>query len=312
MSYFWVYLSLMCAFSLASSDALLKRFLTEENELFMTWLRFVISVPLICVVFYLSVQTRAWGYSFSQYNISGSVFDIRDLDMEFYRAFFLALPLEIAAIILYVRALRLSPLSMTLPFLSFTPLFLIIVSYIILGEKVSYSGMMGVLLIVVGSYILNIREFRKGIFEPFKAIFREKGSIMMIGVALIYSITASLGKAAIEHSSPLFFATTYFTAVTLLFVPLVALSLRGKVSVILNKTNIINSILPGLFFSIMLITHMIAVSLINVAYMISIKRLSLLIGVLFGFIFFKEKGIAGRFAGAVFMFSGFVLIVTSA
>ena len=34
----------------------------------------------------------------------------------------------------------------------------------------------------------------------------------MIAVAVIYSVTATLGKMAIEHSSPLFFGITYFCA----------------------------------------------------------------------------------------------------
>jgi uncharacterized membrane protein len=57
-------------------------------------------------------------------------------------------------------------------------------------------------------------------------------------------------------------------------------------------------------------SHMIAISLAHVAYVITIKRMSLIIGVLYGYFFFKEKNIRERLFGAMLMFVGFVMIVT--
>jgi len=184
MDYSWVSLSLISAFTLATSDAFTKRALTSSNEYIVAWLRLIFSLPLLFVIFLF--------------------IPIPELDKEFYVAFFLSLPLEILSIVLYIKALRISPLSLTLPFLSLTPVFLIFVSYIILGERVSLWGGMGILLIASGSYTLNISKIKEGIFEPLRAITREKGSVLMIAVALIYSLTSSLGKMAIGHSSPYF------------------------------------------------------------------------------------------------------------
>ncbi len=50
-------------------------------------------------------------------------------------------------------------------------------------------------------------------------------------------------------------------------------------------------------------------SLTNVAYMISVKRLSLLIGVFYGHVLFRESGIRERLLGTALMLTGFVLIV---
>jgi len=54
---------------------------------------------------------------------------------------------------------------------------------------------------------------------------------------------------------------------------------------------------------------MIAISLTQVAYMISVKRLSLLMGVLYGYILFKETNIKERFAGTLLMIIGFAMII---
>ena len=288
MVHSWVWLSLVAAFTLATSDALTKRALAFHDEYVVAWLRLVFSLPLLLIIFLF--------------------IPVPKLDKEFYTAFALSLPLEIASIILYIKALRLSPLSLTLPFLALTPVFLIIVSFIMLGERVSFAGVMGILFISAGSYTLNISKIKEGIFAPLRAITKEKGSVLMIAVALIYSFTSSLGKMAIKHSSPLFFGITYYAALAILFTPIVLYKRKsGKI----EGRTILAVTLPGIFYSLMVISHMIAISLAYVAYVITIKRMSLIIGVLYGYFFFKEKNIRERLFGAMLMFIGFVMIVTA-
>lgn len=287
----WVLLSLISAFTLATSDALTKRALSFSNEYLVAWFRLLFSIPLLL---FLMVFVP-----------------VPKLDYGFYTAFILALPLEIIAIVLYIKALRVSPLSLTLPFLSLTPVFLILVSYLILGEKVSFQGGIGIILIAAGSYTLNLHKIKGGIFEPFRAITKEKGSILMIIVATIYSITSSLGKMAIEHSSPLFFGVTYFIVVTLFFAPIALKMGQADLKTFISERRFKALFLPGLFFSVMIASHMIAISLAKVAYMISIKRTSMIVGVIYGYLFFREKNIRERLTGATLMFIGFVMIVTS-
>jgi drug/metabolite transporter (DMT)-like permease len=152
---------------------------------------------------------------------------------------------------------------------------------------------------------------RRGIFEPFRAIIKEKGSVLMIGIALIYSITSSLGKMAIEHSSPLFFGIAYFIAVTIIFAPIALWIGRPELKNFISEKQFKGLLLPGLFYSVMIASHMIAISLTKVAYMISVKRISLIIGVVYGYFLFKEKNIRERLLGAALMFIGFIMIVTA-
>lgn len=56
---------------------------------------------------------------------------------------------------------------------------------------------------------------------------------------------------------------------------------------------------------------MIAISLILVAYVISIKRVSVVFCVLWGHFIFKERGIKERLAGTSVMVLGVVLITLS-
>ena len=174
------------------------------------------------------------------------------------------------------------------------------------------QGSIGIVVLAAGGYALHFHEIRNGLWMPFKAIRREKGSVLMIAVAVIYSVTATLGKMAIEHSSPLFFGITYFCAITVLFAPIALWMGRHEMRQFIFTGQYKRLFFPGLFYSIMIASHMSALSLTKVAYMISVKRTSLLIGVLYGYFLFREKDIGERLLGALLMLTGFILIVTAA
>jgi drug/metabolite transporter (DMT)-like permease len=279
----------LTAVLLATSDALTKRALSSRDEYFVAWARLLFSLPVL---------------------LSSLMFvEIPPLDNTFWLATLCALPLEITAIILYTKALKVSPLSVSMPFLALTPLFLIAISFVVLGEKVSPGGSIGILLMAIGSYTLNIHKIRQAIFEPFKAIFREKGSVMMIIVAFIFSFTASLGKMAIEHSSPVFFGSIYFVLLTLMFTPIALIKNKGSLTITRKDFGPLAAI--GITYSIMILFHMLAISMVNVAYMISVKRTSLLFSILYGHLLFREEKIAEKAVGSIIMFAGFLLIVLS-
>lgn len=288
MADLWWLVALVCAFSLATSDALTKKVLVDHDEYMVAWVRLLYFVP-VGVLLLLSIPTPEVGEAF-------------------YVSMAFALPLELLALVLYVKALKLSPLSLTLPFLALTPVFLLVVPWLILDERVTLWGAGGILLLAAGSYALHLKQSREGILKPFKAIASEKGSLYMIGVAFLYSITATLGKSAILASDPLFFAGVYFMLCFVLFTPLMVYKNYGKMRSQI-PTVIHSARWPGIFFALMMLTHAYGISLTQVTYMISVKRVSLLIGVVYGYFLFKEENIRERILGGVLMLGGFLMIV---
>lgn len=67
-------------------------------------------------------------------------------------------------------------------------------------------------------------------------------------------------------------------------------------------------ILLGLAVALTVVCHMVAISKIEAAYMISIKRTSLLFSVLYGAYWFREEKIRERLAGAALMLAGILMI----
>ena len=283
----WIIYALLTALFLATSDALTKHVLVSKDEYFVAWARLLFALPILLITLF-----------FIRWPL---------LNGTFWIATACALPLEIGAVILYTKALKVSPISLTIPFLAFTPLFIILTSYLLLGEKISSRGGAGILLIAAGSYALNIHKAKESIYDPIKAIFKEKGALMMIMVAFLYSFTSTLGKMAIENSSPIFFGSFYFILLTVLFTP-IALT-KNKDKIVFTKRDIRALIFIGISYSLMIIFHMLAMSLTTVAYMISIKRISLIFSIVYGHILFKEERMSERLFGGMVMLVGFALIV---
>jgi drug/metabolite transporter (DMT)-like permease len=277
----------MCALSVATADALSKKALTTSNDTYLVaWVRIGYTVPFMVFIF--------------------PFIDIPKLDSVFFMVTVLLLPLEITALLLYMKAINISPLSLTLPFLSLTPVFLIGTSYIILGESPNKTGLMGIILVVIGAYLLNVHTIKQGFLEPLRAVVKERGSVLMIIVAFIFSITSSFGKIAVQHSSPIFFSIFYSILLSAFLFLIVSFKTRHILSKIVSRPLLFLFI--GISMAIMMITHLKAISLVEVSYMISVKRLSLLIGVIYGAVFFKETNIKERFLGSAIMLMGVILI----
>lgn len=76
----------------------------------------------------------------------------------FFAVTFLSSTLLLTAKVMYQKALQLSPLSLTIPYLSFTPAILVITAYFLLGEEPSASGLVGVAVVALGGYLLSLKN----------------------------------------------------------------------------------------------------------------------------------------------------------
>lgn len=283
----WLPYTLLTALSLASADALSKKALTDADELTIVWVRVGYSLPFLALTLFFVPLPR--------------------LDRTFWATVAAMVPLEIAAMALYVKAIRLSPLSLSVPFLALTPVFIIFIAFFLIGERPSPTGVAGIIVIAAGAYMLNLNSSMEGLSGPLRAIVREPGSILMTAVALIYAFTSTLGKMAVQHSSPIFFGFFYPFILTAVLTPFMAG--KGTLRTVVSRPVIF--LLIGLCAATMISTHYMAISLTNVSYMIAVKRMSIVFSVIYGKIFFKEASIRERLMGSSMMVAGVALIIAS-
>ena len=79
-------------------------------------------------------------------------------DVKFLRIVVISAGLKVIAGFLYQKALHLSPLSVTVPYLAFTPVLLVFTSFFMMHETPSYQGLLGVLVVTIGGYLLAVEQ----------------------------------------------------------------------------------------------------------------------------------------------------------
>jgi len=107
------------------------------------------------------------------------------------------LALQVLANLLLFRALAISPLGATIPFLSFTPVFASLVGLVVLSQMPSALQWVGIGVVVVGALLVHAGGER----SLLASLREERGSLMVLGVAAIWSLTTALDKLALDHAS---------------------------------------------------------------------------------------------------------------
>jgi drug/metabolite transporter (DMT)-like permease len=281
----WFLLSLAAAISIAARDVSIKTYEDlappEIALLELFW-----AVPYFLLGFIL-VETPS-------------------LDQTFWWTFILSIPLNISAYVLYLYAIKLSPISLAVPFLAFTPAFMILTGFFILGETINIWGGVGIGLIVLGGYVLHCKKKQANFFTPFSAFLHEKGSWFMLIVAILFAFAAVIGKKAILHSSPLFFSYTFFLVFNITV--LAGLLLSGKK----DWKKILRNTPRGIWLGSLLMMHIsfhgLAIALSTAVYMVAVKRSSILFSVFLSWFILKETDIRYRGFGTVLMFVGILFI----
>ena len=232
------------------------------------------------------------------------------LGPDFWTAIFVGGTLNVVAYSLYVKAIQISDLSLITPLSALTPLFLLVTSPLIVQEVPTIWDGVGVFLVVMGSYVLNLRSDSADYFAPLKAMVMNKGSRMMIMVAFIWSITSTFDKIGVKNSSPIFWAIVLFGYIALGILPMLLFGNRAtqRVSLLDIRKHWKLLLVAGIANGIAVGSQMIAVGIAPVTQVIAVKRLSSLFSVGFGVWIFGEKGWRERLLGAVIMVTGVMVM----
>lgn len=208
--------------------------------------------------------------------------------------------------LMYMRAIRDYPLAITVPYLAFTPVLVVVTGWLVLGEKVSNHGLFGILLVVAGSWLLNFEHRARltlhTLLAPFKAIVINPGARLMLATAAIYAVTSVGGKAAMQWIPPAQFGAFYFAVLGWITLALAAITHPQALRV--GRFGIGPLLVVSGFMAVMVVTHFMALAQVEAAYMIAVKRTSLLFGVLYGAMLFGERHLGRHLIAGVLMVAG--------
>src|SRR3989344_1453856 len=215
---------------------------------------------------------------------------------------------------LLLKAYEIGEFSSVYSMILLSPVFLLATSFFFLGEVPAPSGVGGVLLTVFGLLIIvrgnakdhqNVRNF-------------SKGNWLGVLVALIWSASVNFDKLAAQYSGP-FFAP----AIGLIFIASgsfiyalykkeFALNTRGdgkETKVFFSVKHYAILLVAALFLVLSNVLHNFALLAGPAAYTIAIKRLGILFGGFWGWVFFKEKDISRKLLGAGVAVAGVAMIL---
>lgn len=283
----WFILSLWWAITQSLNFALTKRILKKANE-YTTgmWLYFISFI----ITFILSATI--WFPNFGENFI--------------YYVLILGI-VNWAAALLNLKALQICDLSLAVPIISFSPIFSIFISYFMFWEIPSIYWTFWILLVVWWSYLLNFSRKNKNILEPFKLLFTNRWTLLMLMVAFLFSITMNLFKLVVINSDFLIGPSICYFIMWIMF--MIANYFLPNNNINFLKKNWLGVLSISLLMLSSDILISMALKMQFVTYVMSIKRLSILFSVLIGIFFFKEWSIKKRIIASIVMLSWVITIL---
>jgi len=221
------------------------------------------------------------------------------------------------------RALKSTDISLAVPMLSFTPLFLVLTAFVMLHEIPSPAGTAGIIIIVAGSYILNTAAEHTSLLDPLRAMVSHPGILAMFFVAFLYAIAIGFDKMVVLNSDIVFGSAVVFSVLGSAFLGIFLLKsavhhmgssvpeVMAPVQPTAGPTR--DVLAAGILIALFLTIESIAINAAYldqiVPYVSAIKRMSIIITVLYGTLVFRETGIRQRVFGASLMVCGVALIL---
>ncbi len=216
------------------------------------------------------------------------------------------------ASIFSTKALKHMEISVVVPLTNLSPLFLLLLAYIFLGEKLAGIQFVGILFLIFGAYMIESDHKAKNVILPFKKILKSKYFHYVVISMILFSIISIaekylLDEGLIDPISMLFYLAIFGSVTVLFFQLFFFRNYKGvKRAFKISRGPIFIS---AVAFLLTAAFHYMAISLMLVSIVIPIKRLSTLISTIIGGEFFHEKYILYKSIACVIMLLGVFMIV---
>ena len=219
--------------------------------------------------------------------------------------------LAVAANVLIVQAMQMSDLSILGPVNSYKAVVSLIPGMLLLHEVPSALAILGLALIVAGSYVIANRDGAKPSQNAFFRFFSDRGVQFRLAALVLSAVEAVFLKRTLIASSPL--ATfVVWSVLCLVFVVPLAVGF-GNVNEEIRSAwaSKRNCLILGVTTGLMQYSTLIVFSGFQVAAALALFQTSTLVSVVLGWRVFGERNVVQRLLGAILMVIGAILIVTS-
>lgn len=206
------------------------------------------------------------------------------------------------------RAYRGGDLSVVYPLCQTSMIYVPIWGMILLGEHLSIRGVCGILLVIFGTYSIQMQRLSLDeLVRPFRNLQSPQVRDALTA-GFIYSIGSIAEKTGVRHYSPLHF--TYILVLIMLFLMSFNM-LRPKYRALIPEELRANWRLilwSGPVMMASFLTFRYGLNMSPVSYAVPVRQVSIVIGVVIGILFLRESFGRIRFVSALFILAGATLI----
>jgi drug/metabolite transporter (DMT)-like permease len=190
-------------------------------------------------------------------------------------------------------------LSIVVLVLSLSPLVLLVTSPLITGDPLTAPEVASVFLVVLGSMMMVNRPSKR------KSVPQTRGIVLAAGAAVFFSLNACFDRLAVERGTPAFsgFAMTLLSA---LFLTPFVLGRAHRLKTL--RTHSLGFLVRGVLETSFMVCKLFALQSMDAPSIASIQRLSLLLSIVAGRLFFNEEDFKRRLVGGYVIMSGVALL----
>jgi uncharacterized membrane protein len=289
-----------------------KRILRDASPALVAWIINAASLPILIVGTSLLTQC-SFPVRQSAVPLSCAI-RIPRVDAVFVAALLASALLNWAATLLSTVALHKAEASQVSPLLTFNPAFTLLVAWLTLGEVPGVRQTIGVAIVVLGAYLLEVEEARTSLLNPLRVLLRRSGTLLAVGASVLWGSTTVLEKLSIEHMVPQSGPVVALLGTFLLVMLLTPGALRSSRYEDWTQTRKGLSlhpralILAALIAGIAPLFGFTAIALGLVGYVTALYKLSAVLTVCWAWMFLDEGHIRERLLGASVMVVGGVLV----
>jgi len=205
------------------------------------------------------------------------------------------------------KAYESGDLSIVYPVARSSPVFVTIAAAIFLGETISLTGLLGIMVIFIGVYILHLKGItREDLVAPLRYLMSGSSKYAIIAAlgTTVYSITDKLGVTTVD---PLLYSFWLGFSVTGMMT-IVTLRRKGFKAIRDEFSSPLKVSFAGLLMrgGYMLVLY--AMSIAPVSYILALRQISVVLGALMGVAFLGESYGRVRIMGSLVIFIGVFIL----
>lgn len=285
----WFLIAIVSRIFASLSVVLRKDVLSKVEPLAVSWLAVTFSIPFAAF------------FAFQE--------GVPSLDLRFFILAILAAVFYISSTIFQYRAMKIADLSEIMPLTAIIPILILFIAFFPpLRERVSAYSFVGIIIVVIGAYILNLKSVKEGFWEPFKMLFKNKASLLMLSAMLLYSVSSVLNKwliSSLDPSSPQFVLLMTNIISSLVLFPFVLKKKGTLKSIWFERKNFFWNASLGTVGSILAFW---AIADGDIGVVNAVLRINIVLILVFSYFILKEKPKKHAIIASVVMLIGVFLI----